>query len=497
MAYSRSAGNFRLIASAILLLSSALMLGASYLEAWHAPWFEQRLLPSVVLAHGQRVYHMPGSGPLIGCTYAPFSYLAFVPTAVLHNVLLMFAASSLLATALVMLPLFLAIWHFKRGGLHRAESRMLLLFAFAAVAFLRPLNYITAYVTADSPAICLMALALLVLYWNRERQKWTVAALSSLCLAASVGCKQNMLVAALVILIGVFIFFSRRFFRAYLVFAAVWSALALVAAVAIYGDLRVIYFNNVTVPRHFPSAKAQLFLGAYQVYQYGAFLVFFVAGAALICAISSSGIHEWRAPTHRFRWTFFAVAAALIPSSVATYAALGGDANSYSHFLYFLLLGGIVTVAELMAATPAEADLRSNLGLWTMACGLLLLASGLPLRFDPARIGVMRQVPPALRAYRYDRLNPGEVYFPSNTIAVYMAEKNLYQSDWGMFNLIAAGEPLDRNELFRYVPEKAKYFAFPKGVMPPYYLFPFFAPHLIPAQVEGLDGFNVYLLERN
>jgi hypothetical protein len=486
----------RAAASAILILSAVSVLGASYFYVWHVPWFEQRIIPTIALAHGQSIYHMPTSGPLIGCTYAPLSYLAFLPLTAFQNLWMIFAAGSLMTTSFLLLPLCLVIRRLVRtGGLRRSDGRLLLLFGFVAIVFLRPLNYVATIVSADSPAICLMALSLLVLYWNLERPRWTTAALSSGALAASIGCKQNMVVAAVVVVVAVFYFFGRRFAWRYLVLTIFWGALLLGITAAIYGDLRVVYFNNVTIPSHIPVEKGNLFFGSYQMYEYSAALMLFLAGMGILRFHSSAGAESLQARP-RFALAFFAVAAAMAPVSIRTYAVVGGDVNSFSHSIYFLLLGTILVTADFIVSAGPEGRMAKTLEMWTISGALLLLASGMPLQFNRQAIVIMHRTPVSVEAYRYDKKYPGEVYFPSNSVATYLVEGKFYETDWGVLNLAVAGQSPKREDVFRYLPSEAKYLAVPKDFLPPYYLFPLITPHLIHAKVAGLENFSVYLLER-
>jgi hypothetical protein len=127
---------------------------------------------------------------------------------------------------------------------------------------------------------------------------------------------------------------------------------------------------------------------------------------------------------------------------------------------------------------------------------LLLLASGMPMRFTWQEIALMQRTPPAVEAYKYDKQHPGEVYFPSNSVATYLAEGKFYETDWGILNLAVAGQSLRREDVFRYLPTQAEYLAVPKGFLPLYFLTPLITPHLIAAQVPGLENFSVYRLER-
>jgi hypothetical protein len=486
----------RAVATAVLILSAVSLLGASYFYVWHVPWFEQRVIPTIAIAHGQSIYHMPESGPLIGCTYAPLSYLAFLPIAVFRNIWAIFAAGSLMATCYLLLPIYLALRHLVgRGGLRRSDGRFLLLFGFAAIAFLRPLNYVATIASADSPAICLMALSLLLLFWNLERPRSTTAALSSLAMVASVGCKQNMLIAAVAVVAAVFYGFSRRFAWRYLALSVLWTALLLGIVVAIYGDLHVVYFNNISIPSHIPVEKRNFFFGGYQMYEYSGLLLIFLAGMGILHSFSSARA-AWFQARPRFILVFFAVALAMAPVSIRTYSVVGGDVNSFSHSVYFLLLGTILATANLIVSARADEQMAKALELWMISGALLLLASGMPMRFTWQEIALMQRTPPAVEAYRYDRQHPGEVYFPSNSVATYLAEGKFYETDWGVLNLAVAGQSLHRQDVFRYLPTQAKYLAVPKGFLPLYFLTPLIAPHLIPADLPGLANFSVYLLER-
>lgn len=494
---SQVLSGIRSVSSAVMLVASISLLVFSYDFAWHVPWFEQRVLPTIAVAHGQSIYHMPGSGPLIGCTYAPLSYLAFLPVAALGNVWAIFAAGSVMATCFLLLPVYLALRHLVRTrGLEQRDGRFLLLFAFVGMMFLRPLNYVASIASADSPAICLMALSLLILYWDLDRPRWATAALSSLALVASVGCKQNMLIAAVVVLIIAFYFFGRNFAGRYLAFSALWIFLLMGAAVAIYGDLHVIYFNNVVIPSHIPVEKKNLFFGSYQVCEYGAALGVFLIGMVALRFLSPPEVAEFKTGPRQFPLAFFAVAAAMIPVSIRTYAVVGGDVNSFSHAVYFLLLGTILVCADLIVSTGSEGKMAIVLELWMITSGLLLLASGMPTQFNWQRIAIMGRPLPAVEAYKFDQQHPGEVYFPSNSVATYLAEGKFYETDWGVLNLAVAGQQLRREDIFRNLPSGAKYLAVPKGFLPLYFLTPLIAPHLVPANLPGLENFSVYILER-
>jgi hypothetical protein len=65
-------------------------------------------------------------------------------------------------------------------------------------------------------------------------------------------------------------------------------------------------------------------------------------------------------------------------------------------------------------------------------------------------------------------------------------------------NLEIAGQQLTREELLKYIPEKARYIATPRDYFleDPSHLIPFVAPHRLFASVPALDGFVVFRIER-
>jgi hypothetical protein len=484
-------------ASIVLALASVACLVAFSVRAWHTPWFEQRFTPSVAVAHGQAVYHALGGGPAMNCIYGPFSYLAFIPAAIMPNVWAAFACGSLLSACFVLAPLYLAIRRYKQRGLSRANRWILGLFALAAVAFIPTLNDAACHVAPDAPAIFFLALSTLILDWNPDwnlrKSSWLSVLASSFALALSVACKQNMVLAVPVVLIAVWLFAGRSWAWRYLALGVAFGGAMLLVTAAIYGDLRVVYFNDFVVPSGFPMSRGKIFYGLYYAYQYSSGLLITLAGTGTICFLARRRFGNL---SRRFVLLFFATAIVFVASSARTFAAWGGAANSFSHAIFFVLLGTVIVLAETMLTAQSDTRLGNTLQFWVLASAYLFVAAGIPLRFDQDEIAIMRMTPAAVEAYRYDKQNPGQVYFPSNTVAVYFAEKKFYEAEWGVMNLTISGQPLERADALRYLPPQAKYLAVAKPYGIPEYLVPFFMPHRIRAHVDGLDNFLVFVIER-
>jgi hypothetical protein len=486
--------------SCITVVLALTLLTCGYLEAWHLPWFEERYAPSVAIAHGQGIYRVPPDGPLMVSLYAPLSYLAFLPTAILPTVRTIFAGGSFLATAFLAIPLVLVACSFaKKYRLLFSDWAPMMLLPLTAIASLRPLSYIATLVTADAPSTCLMALSVWFLYRDCRaggQPSRKSAVYSSLALALSLGCKQNMVFAAVAVIACVFYFFGRKFGGLYLILTAIFGILGIGLVIGVHHDIRAIYFNSVLVGLRFTVIKANLFPGAYRVFENTAVLGLILVGMWLVYWLTKG--HESRAPIPRVIFIFFVVAATLSLSDIRFYAVLAGDVNDLSHGLYFFVLGLVVFGFELLVRTRSNPNTKMALRILVAAGALTLVAAGLPTRYNAQWKTRISHTPSGVEAYEFDKQNPGQVYFPFNAIGVYLAEHRFYTTEWGVMNLEFAKQQFTRAEILKFIPEKAQYVAMPRDYLvdDPGAVIPYVAPHRLEASVPGLENFVLYRIER-
>ena len=482
---------------AIAALLTATLFICAYVEAWHTPYFEQRFATTIGLAHGQLIYQIEPIAPLFCSIYGPLSYIVYLPAALFPTVQTVFAAGSLESTAFLVLPLVLLGYSFvRKHHLPFRDSAPVLLFALTAIASLRPLSYVAANVSADAPSMSLMGISALVLFSSRDKPRWKTAAISSLALVLSVGCKQNMLLPALVMGLAVVLYFPRRFWWFYLGFSIVFSVLVLGLVTVVYHDLGAIYFNNVLIPSRYPVITANLFPGAYRLFENYAVLALTLTGIGLIGFLTQRSM-AWSGRSY-LAWTFFAFSIVLAIPSVRIYAASGGDINDFAHTTYFFLLGVVAAALEIRVLTGSDPQAVLALRTVTVIATITLLGSGLPTRYDSEWKKQMLRQPAAFEAYDYTKRNPGHVYFPNNTIGVYMAERKFYHAEWGIMIPAVAGTPPSVAAIFKFIPEKAQYIAIPRDSIPDEKgaITPSVAPHFRTAAVPGLTGFHLYAIER-
>ena len=485
------------ISAVIVAVLAAILLACGYLEAWHVPYFEQRYAPTMAIAHGTPIYQIQITGPVFCSIYGPLSYLAFIPAALLPTVQGVFAAGSLTATLFLFAPIAFAILAYvRKGWLSKSAVVPILLVPVAAISALRSLSYTASNVTADAPAICFVALAALLLFRHSQNPTWMASILGCFSLVIGIGCKQNMLFAGLVIVAGVFGTFTRRFAYTFLATLVAVSLLVLGFVAILYHGLAAIFYNDVFIPAHMPFLPANLFQGAYRWFESSILLILLLTAIVLILFVAQTS-SAWRA-LPRVSLVFFSMAVVLAPLSIRIYAVGGGDINDFSHTVYFLLLGVVITAIEISSRLQDQE--RPSIALRTILVtgSLAFFGLGLPTRYTADWKAIMRHTPSAFQAFTYTRNHPDQVYFPSNTIGVYMAERRFYHTDWGIMIRRQARQDITKKEFFQHIPATARYVAVPGdyGHGHDVAALDYAAPHLKAATVPGLESFAVFVLER-
>jgi hypothetical protein len=375
------------------------------------------------------------------------------------------------------------------------DAAILLLFSFAALASLRPLTYVASQITADAPAICLMALSVLVLYIRFDRPTFVTAASSSLLLILSIGCKQNMAIAGAVLGIAICWFFPRSFAALYAVLLAGASALVVAFTAFTYHGLKAIYYNDVIIPKEWPFQRSLIPGGASIFLDACALIALTMIGTVLIARRCREAALCTVALVHFHLLPNRLCVGAIRPDHLC---GMGGDANSFAHAVYFLLLGAVLTSFELISGCDRDSRFIETLRVWLAVAALAMLATSTRVQYRHSIPDLFRRTTSAVQAYNYCSHNAGKVYFPANSVAAYLAERTFYYTYWGVMILVEAHQPLSRAEVLRYIPPRAQYIAVPQVHDPAYEpLLTFVAPHRIAASIAGLSDFNVFEIERS
>jgi hypothetical protein len=70
------------------------------------------------------------------------------------------------------------------------------------------------------------------------------------------------------------------------------------------------------------------------------------------------------------------------------------------------------------------------------------------------------------RAYRFEKMHPGEAYFAADPLPALLASGKLYHFDYGVHDRRIAGFPPMAEHVRQFVPPNAKYLIYPPGAMP-------------------------------
>ncbi len=445
------------------------LLGTIAYRVLDAPYWEfnaQRLLPSLMLARGLTLFPEPRGGVLLSTMYGPVTALTYLPATLAHTPV----AAVLIGSALTALLSFAAIFllHFRQTP--RRPSLVLL--AFLTTAFLVCLIDSTQYaclrVHADGPAL-FYAMIAVTSTSLRTRRPYVGMALSALFSALAVWAKQPLVGVALGLGLYYLIAEGPRAFARFSVYAASVTAL-MGAAFSLMWGWRSIAINLLDIPSHHPwkhpSKLVELF------YSYRTFarddlaLILPIAAYILFHATTRRpSLAALRAAVRGQLWiASLLVGLCLIPLSLISYSKVGGDTNNLSFCTLFLLLA-LTLLLQKLATEPDPHFARfvkSLLLVAAIACATIEapLAAAIPGRLR-GLANTDQNV-----AFNYIRQHPGQGYFPWFPTAQLLADDNIYNGVYGLWNHAAGGYPPTDAAFRAHVPANAHFVAFAPGGSP-------------------------------
>ena len=333
----------------------------------------------------------------------------------------------------------------------------------------------------------LAGLATLVLYFHHESTGWIPPLACALLAVLTVGTKQTAVPLMLGVPVIAWYLGNRRFSIRYLMGAAIFGSSGVGAiALLVHHPSDVALNIWMLASAEFQWTKIPVTLN---VLHTTLLPLLFTGMAMTIAALAVPSRVPWR--EFRTLLIFPAMALALLPGSLLGMFLAKGDQNALSPFVYFALLSVLMFVYGSVARGFPVANY------WTAAA---LTAAGLlvPMAMEGLRPAALReawQPGKSEIAFAYARQHPGQVYFPDHPLSEYLAEGRFYHSDWGVGNYLAARIPIPADAIWKYIPPRALYVAYP-SLAPGYYLLPFIAPHGRLHAISELPGFEVYEIER-
>ncbi len=412
-----------------------------------APHNWPRLQRTFILASGEKLYYPP-DGPVVLAMYGPVSALVYWPVTWFHLLSSVMQAASIINLSLVFLP---ASWvilrnYFQntRAALYGSSAFLIFLFFHFSSSSLRSAAF---NIHADAPALGFSALACAALLNARKDGRWSVVSLGLSAFFSVMAFWSKQVTAPILPALLFYAGFRggrREFFR-YFACLVVAGGIFSAVFIKIFG-FDELWFNLVTIPANQPwrsggglevifSASRKLFHESFFV-----FLFSLIPLTALRKAIKDK-------PWFLFLW----VAVFMLPAAIIGRVKTGASNNVLCYVPYFVLLAGVLALADL--------NIRSRFRVLTnLVLGGFLLAHTLLTVYKFV-------VPPvesnfAQAAYDYAKKHPGETYFPRLTLVHLLTERKIYHESVALIDRDWAGIPVPDAQLRAFIPERAQFIAF-------------------------------------
>ena len=443
----------------------------------HYEWNYARLATTFAIKYGYQLYYLPGQGPIFSNQKGPFGYLVYLPATISNSPVLSIIISLIISILFFFLPIG---WLFSKNGSNDLTVN-LLSFAgflwFCLLAAASPGLKESAFIThVDAPALGLGALACGVLY-QRKTKSHTLVFVSSAVLAIfSVWAKQVMFPIVLALPIYVWLAKGRRAFISYCLCLTI-VGLSISMIVLIIFNPKALFFQMFThlsqVPWTGIEMNQNLFSTSLKVlYELlkNSLIAIIILGLYLIFQLL-----DWRNKI-RFRgligcrsiqefcqknpWILpILVAIFMTPSSILAKIKYGGDINSFSFTIYFLLAGALLALVQSNLALKYLSQERAITCLPQGATIFLLLyfiytSEPFNMKKSLKNINtIMQQKLPVQIAYDYAKKHPNTVYFPRLPIVTLMSEGKMYHFEYTVYERKLSGFPVSEQHFQAYIPD--------------------------------------------
>ena len=438
---------------------AVIAIAALWLGTPHDPWNAARLTPIVALQGGTALYQPLDQGPVLSTVVGPMAFIFYWPIC-----LLLPSSPTPLILAAGALNLFsFAVLLFSLLTRFRVSQREKLLAALVAVHLalsFASLRYSLFSIHADAPALILGATGCGLLILSDGPIGWGRAITATTLLAVAVWSKQT---SAPLYATALLVALNRDGMRGFLrMGAACLGSGALVSASLIlscgFEELRS---NMLTVPLRHPWMQMSLTTG--EIFK----SVLAVGTAAKIKVVAAECLHlvrtNWplfaallaafalglaRAPLKtlfRSRWASFGLTAILLfPTAALGRTKVGGEINHESFVILFLIAAFVCWLLE------AEFPVGTRPVVIVCVLTPLALSNAPRLMEYPGWRSANDNQNEA--AYRYDKSQPGRIYFPWNPLTSVLNDGKVYHFDYGVFDRDLGGAEVSRQHILAGLP---------------------------------------------
>jgi hypothetical protein len=410
-------------------------------------WSSARLLPTIALTKGYRIYYGPTNGPIVGWSYPPFAPLAYLPASLWHSPGQSVRAACVMSWIFYFLPALLVIASSSSGGEAGATGggpylgvAFFLLCSYTLfkdyVSHSYALSYTALGVGCDAPALGCAATSCALLILSQNKQRGIGFQIASAVFAAlAVWSKQ--VTFTLFVALPLWVLLTQGIARAARFTAILFGVLILLSAVFVLAfGFPEIWFNVFALParRAWVGRFPNNVLGASQELQKHLFVLLILPLAVVL--------YEWRSKRSEVcrsrwfsenRWTLpLLVALCMFPSSVMGRVQVGGDLNSFSYCLYFTLIASCALLLHLLTRPRAE---RPSQLVHALAAVLVALVCFVQVQNIGSGLNHFhtKETDTSI-AYNFIKRHPNSAYFPMQPLAHLAAENKLYHFGFALLD---------------------------------------------------------------
>ncbi|MCJ7646801.1 hypothetical protein MUO65_07900, partial [bacterium] len=495
-----------LIASTLmaLLVSGGLIL-KNILSSPLRDWNGIRLAWTFSLLHGYQLYYPADSGPVLSLLAGPLQPLTYLPAALINSPTPALILASFISACYYFLPILCL--HIGKDLTHPRELSFGVC-AFACFCLFtlssRALTYSAFAVYADAPALGYSAIACAILYYRKRKDNIIGLLLAALFSVFAVWTKQTLVPLLFALPTYILLTDGYRCFKRYILCLSVSGVVVSALFLCIFNAENLL-FNMLTVPIRTPCQFSEnrivaLFTATYDLikesFLFAAILIFY---SVYQLSASSNVPNKLKAWLGSNQWTMLAIVSLfMVPTSVLGRVRVGGDVNTLSPTVYFLV-AAVTLALKRFASDSLSSFPRPGQGLAQPL--LVLLITGLVYINIPNFFsiqGVLKNLSGNEQkvAYEYAKNHPREVYFPNNPLSSLLAEGKLYHHAYGLFDREQSGFPVSREHFLAHIPPNIRLVAFQSygGSMGKYVLnyLPEFSKQVT---IDELPGWIVYMRE--
>jgi hypothetical protein len=426
-------------------------------------WNARRMLPSFALLGGHKLYFLSNQGPVIMGLNGPITVLAYLPAALFRNPILCVWLGSLLSSLYFFAPAFLIITQEGRSHFRSTNHLQFLCFGFFSLFFIS-LTQSAFRIHADAPGLglsCLSVFCILTPY-RRQSAKWLFLS----ALVAGLAFFSKMVFLPVSVGIAVFLLFTegfRTFFR-YLVYLLAIFLLLFGVAVFSFGLQEVLYnfllpINQLSVATE-TGTPTRTHVAQIKGLVREGFTFFSMCYAFLFIVLISISLNLNREIKSFFReepWIpVFWISVCLFPVTLLGRLKHGGEMNTYSPSLYFLILASLLALNKLFNLKLKKNETYKT-AIATLALCVVLVLPQIHYYSWPIRYLFNNA---DLFSKKILEKEKGRYFFPDFPLSHFLVENQIYHSGMSLVELSKGNYAPSNEGVRRFIPKDREFIVF-------------------------------------